>query len=119
MFLYGPQEKSVYVTGSYAEKDIYFKDIKVSVENWFKARNHKGESQDDRIRTTDSISRASSSRRSRSSRHSSVHSSIVSARVAEEAKQAELAAKAACIKKKQELELARFKLELKKEELEL
>ena len=118
MFLYGPQEKSVYVTGSYAEKDIYFKDIKVSVENWFKARNHKV-SQDDRIRTTDSISRASSSRRSRSSRHSSVHSSIVSARVAEEAKQAELAAKAACIKKKQELELARFKLELKKEELEL
>jgi hypothetical protein len=128
MKLLGKDESTEYMENWRTARLLTFRDFKHTMEQWFavraKEKTRKKRPPGDKIPhskdpdnisvVTDTSMKSRSSRSSRSSRHS-----VISARLEQEQKKAELAVKEASMKKRRQLEEAKLHLRLQEEEMKL
>ena len=105
----------------FSDKDVYLRSVNARVEEWFATQESKANVTEDNKSTKSSHS--SKAHRSRSS-HSSTSrysrtSSLLSAKIKEQQRKAELLARSATLKQKQELEMKEMQLQQQEEELSL
>ena len=102
----------------FSDKDIYLRSFKARVEEWFATHESRANDTEDRKSTRSSHSSKTHRSQSSTSRYSRT-SSLLSAKIKEQQRKAELLARSATLKQKQELEMKKIQLQQQEEELSL
>ncbi|XP_038063125.1 uncharacterized protein LOC119733827 [Patiria miniata] len=120
--LLSKEELQEYLDNSWDSRDTYLKNFKVYYSNWETVRSQKEQDVGvprQRHGTTDSENLTSISRISGRGSRTSIASAISSARLKAEQEKAALEARMKALKRRREIEMAKLKLRLEEEELNL